>query len=186
MKTPAIQTILATLIIAGLVIFSGCGSGHNQKDASGSTDTANIEQSDTVTESSGISDSLSGGNSAQIADNKSESGQPVIMIYNFHLTNRCPSCKAIEEATTKTLETYFKEELKSGKIIRQIMNVEDDANAAICEKYEASGSGMYVTRIINGKETTTDLTGDGFKFARNKQEKFIEILKNTINDYLKS
>ncbi len=181
MKTMKIQAILAMMIIAGLIIISSCGSDRNQKDASDSTDTTNMEQTDTLSKNADISDSISANNSAQIAD-----GQPVVMIYNFHLTNRCPSCKAIEDATTKTLETYFGNELKSGRIVRKILNVEEEANAAICEKYEASGSGMYVTRIINGKETTTDLTGDGFKYARNKQEKFIEILKNTINDYLKS
>jgi hypothetical protein len=38
---------------------------------------------------------------------------------------------------------------------------------------------------MKGKETTTDLTGDGFKFAKNKEERFIEILKNKITEYLK-
>jgi len=63
--------------------------------------------------------------------------------------------------------------------------VDDDANSKVAEKYQAFGSGLYVTRVFKGKETTTDLTGDGFKFAKNKEEKFIEILKNKISEYLK-
>jgi hypothetical protein len=108
-----------------------------------------------------------------------------VLIYNFHVTNRCPSCIAIEEATTKTLNTYFSKEVKEGRIKRQVLNVDDKANKTISEKYEAFGSGLFITRIFNGKETTTDLTGDGFKYARNKEEKFIEILKTTISNYLK-
>jgi hypothetical protein len=39
--------------------------------------------------------------------------------------------------------------------------------------------------VLKGKETTIDLTGDGFKFALNKEDKFIEILKTNIENLLK-
>ena len=108
-----------------------------------------------------------------------------VLIYNFHVTNRCPSCIAIEEATTKTLNKYFSNEINKGRIKRQIINVDDEAYKFISEKYQAFGSGLFVTRVYKGKEITTDLTGDGFKFAKNKEDKFIEILKIKINEYLK-
>jgi len=114
-----------------------------------------------------------------------ETELPKVSVYNFHVTNRCASCIAIEEATTKTLKTHFSAELRQGRIKQYILNVDDDANSKVAEKYQAFGSGLYVTRVFKGKETTTDLTGDGFKFAKNKEEKFIEILKNKITEYLK-
>lgn len=110
--------------------------------------------------------------------------KPVVLVYNFHVTNRCASCIAIEEATDKTLKTYFQNELSSGKIMHYSLNVDDDANAAIAEKYQVFGSGIFVTGKFKGKEITTDLTADGFKFARNKEEKFIAILQETISEYL--
>jgi hypothetical protein len=119
----------------------------------------------------------------QVSINKGD--LPKVEIYNFHVTNRCASCIAIEEATTKTLNNYFANEMKQGRIKRQILNVDDNANKTVSEKYQAFGSSVFVTRIFKGKETTTDLTGDGFKYAKNKEEKFIEILKNTISGYLK-
>lgn len=111
--------------------------------------------------------------------------KPKILIYNFHVTNRCVSCIAIEEATTKTINTYFSDEVKQGFIKRYILNVDDEANAKIAEKYQAFGSATFITRVFKGKETTTDFTGDGFKYAKNKEEKFIELLKNKITEYLK-
>jgi uncharacterized protein YpuA (DUF1002 family) len=113
------------------------------------------------------------------------SAKSTVLIYNFYITNRCVSCIAIEDATTKTLNTYFTKELKQGRIKRQILNVDDDANKTISEKYQAFGSGLFVTRVYKGKETTTDLTGDGFKYAKNKEEKFIGILKETLDNALK-
>jgi hypothetical protein len=117
--------------------------------------------------------------------NISNKDQSAVLIYNFHVTNRCVPCIAIEEATTKTLNKYFSREIKQGRIKRQILNVDDEANSKIAEKYQAFGSSMFVTKVIKGKETTSDLTGDGFKYAKNKEEKFIEELKNKISEYLK-
>lgn len=116
------------------------------------------------------------------ATNKST--KSIIYIYNFHSTNRCPSCIAIENGTTKTLNTNFKKEVKEGRIVRKIINVDDDVNAKIAEKYQAFGSGLFITQNCKGKETTTDMTGDGFKFAKNKEDLFIEKLTTTIKQYL--
>jgi len=110
---------------------------------------------------------------------------PVVLIYNFYGTHRCPSCIAIEEATTKTLDSCFSGQVKSGIIKRYSVNIDEEANAKICEKYQAFGSGIFVTQVLKGKEKTTDLTGSGFKFALHKKEKFIEILKLTIDSLLK-
>lgn len=110
---------------------------------------------------------------------------PIVLIYNFYATHRCASCIAIEDATKKTLDTYFAEEIKQGKIKQYSINIDDEANAKLCEKYQAFGSGIYLTQVLKGKETTVDLTGDGFKFALNKEEKFVEILKTNIENLLK-
>ncbi|HOU98285.1 MAG TPA: nitrophenyl compound nitroreductase subunit ArsF family protein [Bacteroidales bacterium] len=110
---------------------------------------------------------------------------PVVLVYNFYAKHRCASCIAIENATKKTLDTYFANEVKQGKIKQFSINIDDEANAKICEKYQAFGSGIYLTQVLKGKETNIDLTGDGFKFALNKEEKFIEILKTNIENLLK-
>lgn len=110
---------------------------------------------------------------------------PIVLVYNFYATHRCASCIAIENATQKTLETYFSKEINQGRIKQFSINIDDKANTKLCEKYQAFGSGIYLTQILKGKETTINLTGEGFKFALNKKEKFIEILKSNIENLLK-
>ncbi len=167
------------LFFAGIVaLFAACNSNNNKVGNDNQTDTLSVAVSDTTM----VADSSDQANGNVIETN---ARQPVVMIYNFHVTNRCASCIAIEEGTTKTINTYFAKELKEGRIKRQIINVDDEINGKISEKYQAFGSGLFVTRVIKGKETTTDLTGDGFKFARNKEARFIEILKKQIDEYLK-
>ena len=70
----------------------------------------------------------------------------------FHRTNRCYSCNYAEAATLYALEAYFQEELDSGKLTFGSVNVQDDSNAAIIEKYGAYTSQLFIN-------TVTDDTG---------------------------
>jgi len=173
------HSIIMFLFTLSVLLFTGCHSVGKQAD--------NALPTDSVSTTETINNDLlplKETTPEAVTDNvKTE--LPVVYIYNFHVTNRCASCIAIEDATTKTLNTYFAAELKQGRIKRQIINVDDAANKEIAEKYQAFGSGLFITRSYKGKETTTDLTGDGFKFAKNKEERFVGILKTKITEYLK-
>lgn len=161
-----------------LIMFAACNSNNNKENIDKHTDTLNVAASDTTL----LTDTT---RQTNVNATENNAKQSVVMIYNFHVTNRCASCIAIEEATTKTLNTYFSAEVKQGRIKRQIVNVDDEKNNKISEKYQAFGSGLFLTRVFQGKETTTDMTGDGFKFAKNKEDRFIELLKFQIKEYLK-
>jgi hypothetical protein len=106
-------------------------------------------------------------------------------IIYFHAEHRCPTCISIEENTKKTLNTYFAAQLKDGTIKLQVLDVSDDKNAKMVEKYEADGSGLYLTRLDGKKETTTDFTNFAFSYSRNQADKFIEGLKTEIEKNLK-
>jgi hypothetical protein len=168
------------LFAFAVLLLAGCHSGSKQTEDALTADSVSTVETTCNGGTLPSKDSISGTVATEV---KTE--LPVVYIYNFHVTNRCPSCIAIEDATTKTLNTYFPAELKQGRIKRQVINVDDEANKKIAEKYQAFGSGLFITRSYKGKETTLDLTGDGFKFARNKEDRFIEILKSKITEYLK-
>lgn len=182
MKKNLQRLFLFTLIVAALQWVS-CGQRPANENDDVTKDTTSLVVQDTSNIATNPNDSSQKGtNNTTPVPVKDLS---TVLIYNFHVTNRCPSCIAIEDATTKTLNTYFSKEVKQGRIKRQILNVDDEANSKIAEKYQAFGSGMFITRVYKGKETTTDFTGDGFKFAKNKEERFIEIVKAKIIEYLK-
>jgi hypothetical protein len=103
----------------------------------------------------------------------------------FHATRRCPTCMAIEENAKKTLDTYFAAQLKDGTIQLTVIDVDDDKNKAIAGKYEATGSALFLTKTVNGKEVKKDMTEFAFSYARNNPDKFMSGLKNKINEMLK-
>ncbi|MBT8318471.1 MAG: hypothetical protein HKP59_12685 [Lutibacter sp.] len=107
-----------------------------------------------------------------------------IEVIDFHSTHRCMTCNAIEASTRYTLETYFSDELKNQNITFQVVNVDEEENYKLAEKFEATGTALFLNVIVDGKETQIDLTEFAFMNG-NDQEKFSNELKATIQTELK-
>ncbi|SNR55541.1 nitrophenyl compound nitroreductase subunit ArsF family protein [Lutibacter flavus] len=112
-------------------------------------------------------------------------GQSVnkIEVIDFHSTHRCITCKAIESNTKLVLETNFAKELKDGVISFQIVNVDDENNYKLAEKFQATGTGLFLNVISNGEEKQIDLTQFGFMYGKNTAE-FTKRLKSRIEKQL--
>lgn len=108
-----------------------------------------------------------------------------LKIVYFHSEHRCPTCLSIEDNVKKTLNTYFSTQFKDGTITLQILNVEDDKNEKLVEKYQAEGSSLYLTKVSGSSEATTDFTNFAFSYSRNNPDKFIAGLKAEIEKNLK-
>jgi hypothetical protein len=108
-----------------------------------------------------------------------------LKIVYFHSEHRCPTCLSIEDNVKKTLNTYFSTQFKDGTITLQILNVEDDKNEKLVEKYQAEGSSLYLTKVSGSSEATTDFTNFAFSYSRNDPDKFIAGLKTEIEKNLK-
>jgi hypothetical protein len=108
-----------------------------------------------------------------------------LQIIYFHAERRCPTCISIEDNTKKTLNTYFAKQLKEGTITFQILNVEEEKNQKMVEKYKAEGSALFLTSLNGKKENTTDFTNFAFSYSRNQADKFIAGLKAEIEKNLK-
>lgn len=108
-----------------------------------------------------------------------------LQIVYFHSQHRCPTCISIEDNTKKTLNTYFARQLKDGTITLQVLNVDEEKNKKMVEKYEAGGSSLFLTSINGKNENTTDFTNFAFSYSRNQADKFIAGLKAEIEKNLK-
>lgn len=93
-----------------------------------------------------------------------------IEVIDFHSTHRCMTCNAIEANTKYTLDTYFSKELTAQKITFKTVNVDEEENVKIAEKFEATGTSLFLNVIVDGKETQIDLTEFAFMSGNNKKE----------------
>jgi hypothetical protein len=108
-----------------------------------------------------------------------------IEVIDFHSTHRCMTCNAIEASTKYTLQTYFEEEVKAGKITLLVINVDKEENEKIAENFEASGTALFLNVIKEGKEQHIDLTNFAF-LKGNQKEEFAKELKLKIENELKT
>ena len=67
-----------------------------------------------------------------------------VEVYHFHATRQCYTCKTVGAYAEETVNTYFADELKSGKLVFASVNIELPENKALADKYEAKGSSLLI------------------------------------------
>lgn len=150
------QTILLLSFLFGFLLFSNCTQ----------PGTAAKEESNLVSE---------------VADNLED--YPV-RVLSFHTTNRCQLCLTIEKIVKETVLSEFKEQVEDGTLKLYVMNVEQAENLQIAEEYMAFGSALFVSSGKGELTEISDLTNNAFMYAGTNADKFIEILRSTINQHL--
>jgi glutaredoxin len=108
-----------------------------------------------------------------------------LTVYAFHGTRQCKTCKNMKAYTKSTLDKYFKNELANGIISYQIIDVDDEKNYELAEKFEATGTALMISNVSNGKEEIDDWSDFAFEFALGEQNVFEEKLKAMIQKQLK-
>ncbi len=67
-----------------------------------------------------------------------------IEIIHFHATSQCSSCITMGDMAEETVNTYFKDELKSGKINFSHTNGQLPENYGKVQQYGAAGSSLWI------------------------------------------
>ena len=122
-------------------------------------------------------------------ENVTASGTPIsseierVEIYHFHSTNQCYSCKTVGAYAEETVNTYFSNELKSGKMVFGHINVDSPENKELVDKYEAKGASLLIgTSYKDGTFTKEENTNVWYKIS-NKEE-YLSYLKGVIENKL--
>jgi hypothetical protein len=114
----------------------------------------------------------------------SQDANTKLLVYDFHITNRCQTCAKIEQTTIETLDTFYRAQLDSGIIVFKTFNCELDENAELVKKYSAYGSTLVLTALLpEGKEVIVDITDIAFSKI-GKKELFVEKLREKIDELL--
>lgn len=101
----------------------------------------------------------------------------------FYRTPRCYVCNYAEEMTRLATETYFKDELASGRVTFEAVEIGPKENAAVVEKYGAYTSSLFINTVRNGSDHIEPVTD--IWYALGDDEMFAEVLKTKIEASLK-
>jgi hypothetical protein len=107
-----------------------------------------------------------------------------IEVFLFHNTQRCISCINIGKFAKQTIDNSFSEELNSGKIVFREINIDLPENYQLAEKFQASGSSLFINTIRGGKDYIEQdlkvwrLVGNEVEFESYFKEKIANMLKS--------
>jgi len=106
-----------------------------------------------------------------------------IEVYHFHATRQCYTCKTLGEFSEETVKTYFQDELDSGKIVYNHINIDEPENEILTKKFGATGSSLIIG--INGKDGSFSKQADTNVFYKiSDKEEFMNYLKGVIENKL--
>ncbi|MFA5367221.1 MAG: nitrophenyl compound nitroreductase subunit ArsF family protein [Dehalococcoidia bacterium] len=95
-------------------------------------------------------------------------GQDVLYVIYFHRTQRCSGCIYAEDGITWTIDTYFADEVDDGELIFMSIDLQDQANKALVEKYGAYTSQLFMNKVTNGVEEIEQITSVWFYLGNNQ------------------
>lgn len=81
----------------------------------------------------------------------SPSGDTIIVTY-FSSDIRCASCVRLEDWSRKAVENNFAQEIRDGKVVFRVINLNGEGNLAYARHYELVSKTVIVSEIANGKE----------------------------------
>ncbi len=96
----------------------------------------------------------------------------------FHRTERCTACLNTESYTRETIEKYFANQVGRGVLSFRVLDVEKAENAALARKFDATGSSLYFSVLIEGTEYLCPMT-DVWFYATNKYL-FVDMMKKNL------
>jgi hypothetical protein len=106
-----------------------------------------------------------------------------IEIYHFHATSQCYSCKTVGAYAEETVNTYFADEVKSGKIVFGHINGELPENKELVTKYGATGSSLWIgTYTKDGKFSAEQNVNVWYKIS--DKNDYMNYLKGVIEQKL--
>jgi hypothetical protein len=98
----------------------------------------------------------------------------------FHRPQRCTKCLCFERRVSDVVSEYFQDQIDSGQLTFQILNIGDKENYALVQKYRAVGSQLFINTIINGEEHIKDVQEIWSWKCTSNTDRFDREVKNII------
>ena len=111
------------------------------------------------------------------------SGVEKMEIYHFHVEQQCYSCITVGKYAEETVNTYFQNELKSGKIVFAHVNIDLSENYELVNRYGATGSSLWIGVYDEGGNFVPEENSNVWYKINNRNE-YVEYLKSVIEEKL--
>ena len=111
--------------------------------------------------------------------------EPSLIVYYFHGTRRCVTCKKLEAYTQEAVDTAFVDELKSGALQWRSVNVDEDENKHFVDDYQLYTKTVILSRVKGGKEVEFKNLDKIWQLVRGEKEEYVKYIQDEVKAFLK-
>lgn len=105
------------------------------------------------------------------------------VVYYFHGTRRCPTCRKLEAYSREAIETGFVKELEKGELEFLPVNFDDEENRHYIKDYELFTKSLIVCDFENGKQAKWKNLNKIWELVGDKDE-FVKYVQSELRAYL--
>ena len=122
--------------------------------------------------------------SSENAVGKDSTGtKPEVVLYYFHGTRRCNTCKTIESYAQEAVEGKFKDALKAGTLNWTVLNTDESENAHFVKDFGLVSSSLVLVAVDGGEVLRHEILQDAWTLVRDKP-RFIEYVQGSVGEFL--
>jgi len=125
----------------------------------------------------------SGVSGSESAVGKDSTGKPEVVLYYFHGTRRCNTCRTIESYAQEAVEGKFKDALRSGTLNWTVLNTDESDNAHFVKDFGLVSSSLVLVEIDGGQVVRHRILQDVWTLTRDKP-RFIEYVQGSVGEFL--
>jgi hypothetical protein len=78
---------------------------------------------------------------------------PEVVVYYFHTTSRCATCRKLEAYSREAVETGFPADLRSGRLAWKTVNIDEKGNKHFVKDYALYTKALILVDLRKGRET---------------------------------
>lgn len=108
-----------------------------------------------------------------------------VVLYYFHGTFRCPTCRKFESFSNEVLQGAFAEELDDGRLEWRVVNVDEPGNEHFVSDYQLHTRALVLVKIRDGKQAAWKNLKRIWELVRDKRA-FVTYVQNEVGSYLEA
>ncbi len=121
---------------------------------------------------------------ASAAESDSKRIEREVILYYFHGTRRCNTCRNIEAYAQRAVEMKFKDDINAGALQWKVLNTDEAANAHFLKDFGLVSSSLVVVEMNGDQVVRHDVLQDAWTLVRD-EPRFILYIQRSVHEYLK-
>lgn len=107
-----------------------------------------------------------------------------VVAYYFHTTVRCVSCRAIEAYSQEAIASAFADQIKDGRLVWEVVNVEVPGNEHFIQDYRLYTKSLVIVHEVQGKPPEWKNLEKVWQLVQDKP-RFLRYVQDEMRGYLK-